>query len=42
MITYLIFTLVGIVVMIGCMDNAVEGYEDEHGFHFGYPPRIEK
>lgn len=39
MIEYLLLSVIGIAIMIKLMDNAVEGYEDEHGFHVGYPPR---
>lgn len=41
MITYLIVSVIGIAVMVYMCENAEPGYEDEHGFHFGYPPRIE-
>ena len=41
MITYLIVSTISIAVMLYLISQAKEGYEDEHGFHFGYPPRTE-
>ena len=37
-IGYLFISVVGMVVLNRCMINAPIGYEDEHGFHYGYPP----
>lgn len=42
MITYLIVSAIGIAYLVYLVSKAEVGYEDEHGFHFGYPPQIEK
>ncbi len=41
MATYLCMSVIGTVIMLILIENAEPGYEDEHGFHFGYPPEMD-
>jgi len=38
MINYLIFCLVSFGIVHWMLENSVEGYEDEAGFHYGKEP----
>lgn len=41
MIAYLIVSAIGIAYLAYLIHEAKPGYEDEHGFHFGYPPELD-